>query len=53
MILKQVLVNEFQPIGMPALYYIYQGKILKIRYGAIDHIRDVILNDLKTLGQNK
>lgn len=50
---QQVLVNDFQPIGMPALYYIYQGKVLKVRYGAINHIRQVIMDDLSALGLTK
>jgi len=50
---QQVLVNDFQPIGMPALYYIYQGKVLKVRYGAINHIRQVIIDDLRALGLTK
>ncbi|EDM67642.1 hypothetical protein PE36_09176 [Moritella sp. PE36] len=47
---KQTLVDDFQPIGMPALYYIYQGQVLKVRYGAINHIGDVIMSDLKGMG---
>ncbi|MCW1891472.1 hypothetical protein OK016_29090 [Vibrio chagasii] len=26
---EQALIAEFKPIGMPALYYIYQGKVIK------------------------
>ncbi|MGF1753179.1 TlpA family protein disulfide reductase [Vibrio makurazakiensis] len=47
---EQDLIAEFKPIGMPALYYIYQGKVIKIRFGAINHIRDVILDDLSDMG---
>ena len=47
---EQTLVDDFQPIGMPALYYIYQGQVLKVRYGAINHIGDVIMSDLKGMG---
>ena len=43
------IVKAFNPIGMPSLYYIKNGRILKVLYGAIDDIDDVILNDLKTL----
>lgn len=50
---QQVLVDDFQPIGMPALYYIYQGQVLKVRYGAINHIRQVIIDDLRALGLTK
>lgn len=47
---NQELIAEFKPIGMPALYYIYQGQVLKIRFGAINHIRDVIIGDLTAMG---
>ncbi|NRD73432.1 redoxin domain-containing protein [Shewanella sp. VB17] len=45
----QELVTDFEPTGMPALYYVYQGKVLKVRYGAIDHIRQVMITDIKSL----
>ncbi len=43
------IVKAFNPIGMPALYYIKNHRVLKVLYGAIDDIDDVILNDLKAL----
>ena len=46
----QELVNEFKPIGMPALYYIYQGQVLKVRFGAINNISQVITEDLAEMG---
>ncbi len=45
------IVKAFNPIGMPALYYIKNNKVLKILYGAIDDIDEVILSDLKALEQ--
>ena len=45
----QILVTDFEPTGMPALYYVYQGKVLKVRYGAINHIRQVIIADITSL----
>ena len=50
---KQVLVAGFQPTGMPALYYVYKGKVLKVRYGAINDIRQVIIEDIRSLGLAK
>ncbi|GEM75724.1 TlpA family protein disulfide reductase [Vibrio sagamiensis] len=47
---QQSLIAEFKPIGMPALYYIYQGKVIKRRFGAINHIGDIITNDLMEMG---
>lgn len=46
----QELVNEFKPIGMPALYFIYQGQVLKVRFGAINNISQVITADLAEMG---
>ena len=43
------IIKEFKPIGMPALFYVQNGKIVDIIYGAIDNIDKVILKDLKRL----
>ncbi len=43
------IVKAFNPIGMPALYYIKNSTVLKVLYGAVDNIDEVILNDLKAL----
>jgi len=47
---SQQVIGAFEPIGMPALYYIKNNTILGVRYGAIPHIDQVIINDLKQLG---
>lgn len=47
---QQKLADAFKPIGMPALYYVYQGQVIKMRFGAINHIRDVIIKDLAEMG---
>lgn len=47
---QQTLAEDFEPVGMPALYYVHQGQVLKVRYGAINHIGDVIKADLSSLG---
>lgn len=46
----QSLIGEFKPVGMPALYYIYQGQVLKVRFGAINNISQVIKDDLAEMG---
>ena len=46
----QEIVSIFEPIGMPALYYIYDNKIIGVRYGAIPQIGQVITGDLRQLG---
>ena len=43
------IIKEFKPIGMPALFYIQNSKVVHVIYGAIDNIDKVILNDLKRL----
>lgn len=47
---KQQLIALFKPVGMPALYYVYQGQVVKVRFGAITDIRSVILDDLAQMG---
>lgn len=46
---KQKVTASFNPIGMPAIYYIKNNKVVKIHYGAIDHIDSVIKKDLVAL----
>ena len=46
---KQKVTASFNPIGMPALYYIKNNKVVKIRIGAINHIDKVIQKDLESL----
>ena len=43
------IIKEFKPIGMPALFYVQNAKVLKIIYGAVDNIDEVILKDLGAL----
>jgi len=44
------LIEIFEPLGMPALYYIRDGVILGQHLGAIDYIDEVIEADLAGLG---
>lgn len=46
---QNLIVSEFNPIGMPTLYYIKNNKIIEIITGAVDDIDEVILNDLKEI----
>jgi len=46
---QNLVVAEFNPIGMPTLYYIKNKKIIDIITGACDDIDEVILNDLKEM----
>lgn len=46
---KQEVVSKFNPIGMPALYYIKDKKIIKKIFGAVNHIDKVIKKDIEDL----
>lgn len=46
---KQTLVSKFNPIGVPAIYYIKDGVVKKVIYGAVEHIDQVIQADLEAL----
>jgi thiol-disulfide isomerase/thioredoxin len=50
---NQQVIGIFEPIGMPALYYIQHNKVLGIRFGAIPQIGEVIKQDLTQLGALK
>lgn len=46
---NQTVVKKFAPFGMPALYYIKNGTVVKIRQGALPHIDKKVSKDLKKL----
>ena len=46
---QNLIISEFQPIGMPTLYYIKNKKIVKVITGAVDGIDEVILHDIKEM----
>jgi thiol-disulfide isomerase/thioredoxin len=46
---QNLVVSEFNPIGMPTLYYIKNQKVVAIVTGAVDEIDLKILNDLKEM----
>ena len=43
------IIREFKPIGIPALFYVQNGEVINVIYGAVDNIDEIILNDLKRL----
>lgn len=45
------IIRTFEPIGVPAIYYIKDYKIQKVVFGAIEDIDIKILNSLKELGK--
>lgn len=44
------VIGSFEPMGMPALYYVINGEVKGLRLGALPHIDDVIRQDLQQLG---
>ncbi len=46
---KQKITTAFNPVGMPALYYIKNNKVVKMRIGAINHIDAVMKKDFEAL----
>lgn len=46
---SQKIIGQFKPFGMPALYYIKNGKVVQIRQGAIPKIDEKVMQDLKKL----
>ena len=48
---KSKLISKFNPIGVPAIYYIQNFEIKNIIYGAVPNIDKKILNDINKLGE--
>lgn len=47
---EQQLIEAFEPLGIPALYFIQNGVVKALHLGAVPNIDRVIVNDLKQLG---
>jgi thiol-disulfide isomerase/thioredoxin len=45
------MISKFEPIGVPAIYYIKNNIVKKVIFGAVHNINNQILNDLKNLGE--
>jgi thiol-disulfide isomerase/thioredoxin len=43
------LVEAFNPLGFPAVYYVRNGQILNVLFGAIEAIDKKIIEDIKAL----
>lgn len=48
--ISQEIIRKFNPFGMPALFYIQNRKVVKVRVGALPKIDKIIRKDLKSLG---
>ena len=46
---QNLVIAEFNPVGMPTLYYVKNRKIIDIITGAVDDIDTKILDDLKSM----
>jgi thiol-disulfide isomerase/thioredoxin len=45
------IISKFEPVGVPAIYYIKNNTIKKVIFGAVHNIDDQISNDLKNIGE--
>ena len=45
------IISKFNPIGLPAIYYIKDYKVKKVVYGAVDNIDKKIIIDLEKIGE--
>ena len=43
------IIHAFNPIGMPALYYVKNGRVENIIFGAVDDIDKKIITDMEKL----
>lgn len=48
---KKLVAKKFSPRGMPALYYLKGGKVVKTRIGALSGIEQIILSDIAELSK--
>jgi thiol-disulfide isomerase/thioredoxin len=48
---KNELISKFEPIGVPAIYYIKNNIVQKVIFGAVHNIDKTIKNDLKSIGE--
>lgn len=45
----KLMIETFDPIGFPAIYYVKNDKVLHVIFGAVESIDEKITNDLKEL----
>lgn len=48
---KLEFISKFNPIGVPAIYYIKNFEVKKVIYGAVHEIDKKILKDIQKLGE--
>ena len=46
---KKSMVETFDPMGFPAIYYVKDGKVLHVIFGAVDEIDKQIKEDMKEI----
>jgi len=47
------LVEAFDPMGFPAIYYVKNNQVVKVIFGAVDNIDEQIIDDVKELKWEK
>ena len=45
----KVFIEAFDPLGFPALYYVKNGKVVNVIFGAVDSIDEQIAKDLEKI----
>jgi thiol-disulfide isomerase/thioredoxin len=46
---EKSLVKSFDPVGFPAIYYVKDGKVVHVIFGAVDEIEKQITKDMKEI----
>ncbi len=46
---EKSMVETFDPMGFPAIYYVKDGKVLHVIFGAVDEIDKQIIKDMKEI----
>ena len=46
---EKTMVKTFDPMGFPAMYYVKDGKVLHVIFGAVDEIDKQIREDMKEI----
>jgi thiol-disulfide isomerase/thioredoxin len=46
---EKTMVEAFDPMGFPAIYYVKEGKVLHVIFGAVDEIDKQITKDIKEI----
>ena len=45
----KAFIKAFDPLGFPAIYYVKNGKVVNVIFGAVEHIDEKIAKDLEEI----